>query len=254
VRLVVLLGMLAGCDRVFQLSHVRETDAHPDGPADVAGDTAGSATPCWDSTRTGDDDGDGIPDICDPESGPNTIAAFLPLHDLNNWAAGLGTWAATPSDIVETSTPATYALLEYGTAVATNAWVQLRVIGPDTPSTADTAVAVYLDTVGSKDLTQGISCSVSLSSQGLGRGLVGSSWSGGSSSSSQLVPFGNASTTEAWIYVRTNPVGCMADFGTGLRVAAPPPSGINRQPQIALTTGASTGQFESITVFSSVAH
>lgn len=270
--------MLAGCQRIFQIAPLANPDAPRDGTADVATDSSGSDGPppaCWDMTRTGDDDGDGImdgcdpcpgnaakatasdtdldgiPDICDPEAGPNTVLMFLPLHDLTGWTNAAGSWSTDGVDVAETAVPATTSLLEYGTPIPANAWVQLRVVGPSTPTTADTAVGIYLDAIASRSLTQGIACSVQRSSTGTTRNLVGATFSSGSASTSALVPFGANSATEMWLYVRSNPVGCMADLGTGLRIVAPPPGGINRQPELALTTAASTGVFESITVFSS---
>lgn len=270
MRWVVLLGALAGCQDLFKIEHV-------DRPADAQIDvTADTPTPdsqpgfCWDPTKTGNDDGDaymdgcdpcpgnadmdptdgdsdGIPDVCDPEIGHNTIVGFYGLDQLTGWTVSPGAWGTTGSDIVQTDAAQAETLLQLAGTLGDTTWVQVHVQGPDTPGGADTKVGLYLAINGSTSLYDGVTCTAVRHQGSMGTSLLSEYWSQGSQQAAAEAALGQ--TTDMWISGRISDGSCEAYTGTLYKSAAP--FGIQRSSVISLRTSYSMGTFKSITLFSS---
>lgn len=275
MRLVLLLVLLAGCQRIFKLDPIDDVaDASADSSADASGDSPrpiDAPAFCWNPGLIGDDDGDslsdgcdpcpgnpdlnpkdsdgdGIPDVCDPETGHNTIVAFLPLDQLGPHWMGVGQWSVQGTDLEQTDATTQNALVKLDATVNSDTWVQVAIVGPDTPTSANTVAGVYLDSDNSTQPNEGLTCDLTRTAQANGTFLAPTFWLNGTAMTTPGVPLSVVS--ETWVSARLSTGTCVA-WADGMRYSVNAPGGETRKPYPAIYTSFSAGQFKSMTWFSS---
>lgn len=269
-----MLVLLAGCQDLFKLEHVGNVDARTIDTVIPIDAIDAPPTACWDTTRTGNDDGDayldgcdpcpgnpnidptdsdsdGVPDVCDPEPNRagNAILGFYPLTALGpDWLATGGQWSLQGADLRQTDITAASAQATFYTVVQPDTWVQVDVVGPDPASSPNTIAGLYLDTDNSTNPSGGITCDLVRTTSSMATTLQPQYWVNGSAMGGVSVDLGQVG--EAWISGRALSGSCLA-YVNGTLYQAGAPNGVNRAPAPALHTSFSAGTFKSMTLFSS---